>query len=52
MNLITGKLMNGSFNTDGIQNKWIDWEDKEGDVTLGFRAEDAEVVDREAELEC
>ena len=24
---------------------------KEGDVTLGFRAEDAEVVDREAELE-
>ena len=50
MNLITGKLMNGSFNTDGFKINGL-MGNKEGDVTLGFRAEDAEVVDREAELE-
>lgn len=50
MNLITGKLMNGSFSTDGFKINGL-MGNKEGDVTLGFRAEDAEVVDREAELE-
>ena len=50
MNLITGKLMTGSFSTDGFKINGL-MGNKEGDVTLGFRAEDAEVVDREAELE-
>ena len=49
MNLITGKLLNGSFSTDGILINGLT-EDKEGDVILGFRAEDAAVVDQKSEL--
>ena len=49
MNLITGKLLNGSFSTDGILINGLT-EDKEDDVILGFRAEDAAVVDQKSEL--
>jgi len=49
MNLITGKLTNGSFSTNGVIINELTKE-KEGDVTLGFRAEDAEVVDQKSEL--
>ena len=49
MNLITGKLLNGSFSTDGILINGLT-EDKEGDFILGFRAEDAAVVDQKSEL--
>ena len=50
MNLIEGKLMNGSFNADCVKIAGLT-KNKEGDVTLGFRAEDAEVVNQKAELE-
>ena len=50
MNLIEGKLMNGSFNADCVKIGGLT-KNKEGDVTLGFRAEDAEVVNQKAELE-
>ena len=50
MNLIEGKLMNGFFNADCVKIAGL-MKNKEGDVTLGFRAEDAEVVNRKAELE-
>ena len=49
MNLITGTLLNGSFNTDGISINGLT-KNIEGDVILGFRAEDAEVVNQKSEL--
>jgi len=50
MNLIEGKLMNGSFNAGCVKINGL-MKNKEGNVTLGFRAEDAEVVNQKAELE-
>ena len=49
MNLIKGNLNNGTFNTDGISIKGLS-KDKNEDVILGFRAEDAKVVLEKSEL--
>jgi len=50
MNLIDGDLDGGSFRADGISVAGLDMS-AGGRVTLGFRAEDAEVVDAgEAEI--
>jgi len=49
MNLVKGSLNNGTFNTDGISIKGLS-KDKNEDVILGFRAEDAKVVEQKAEL--
>jgi len=49
MNLIKGSLNNGTFNTDGISIKGLS-KDKNEDVILGFRAEDAKVVAQKSEL--
>ena len=43
MNLIDGELSQGSFRADGVEVRGLAAPD--GKVTLGFRAEDAEVVD-------
>ena len=49
MNLVKGSLNNGTFNTDGISIKGLS-KDKNEDVILGFRAEDAKVVLEKSEL--
>jgi multiple sugar transport system ATP-binding protein len=49
MNLVKGSLNKGTFNTDGISIKGLS-KDKNEDVILGFRAEDAKVVAKKAEL--
>jgi len=43
MNLIEGKMSGGTFTAPGVQITGLTCPD--GDVTLGFRAEDASVVD-------
>jgi len=42
MNLIEGRAVNGTFEASGVEITGLDVPD--GDVTLGFRAEDASVV--------
>ena len=49
MNLVKGTLSNGSFNADGMLISGLS-KNVEGDVILGFRAEDAEVVDQKSQL--
>jgi multiple sugar transport system ATP-binding protein len=49
MNLVKGSLNKGTFNTDGISIKGLS-KDKNEDVILGFRAEDAKVVLEKSEL--
>ncbi len=49
MNLIKGTLSNGSFNADSISINGL-CKDIEGNIILGFRAEDADVVDHRSEL--
>ncbi|MCY3879388.1 MAG: sn-glycerol-3-phosphate ABC transporter ATP-binding protein UgpC [Rhodobacteraceae bacterium] len=48
MNLIEGEISGGVFTTDVVRIEGL--PDKDGRVTLGFRAEDAEVVQRTAEI--
>ena len=43
MNLIEGRMAGGTFTAPGVQIEGLSCPD--GDVTLGFRAEDARVVD-------
>lgn len=45
MNLVKGSLNNGTFNTDGISIKGLS-KDKNEDVILGFRAEDAKLLSK------
>ena len=49
MNLIKGTLSNGFFNADGISISGLS-NNVKGDVILGFRAEDAKVVDQKSQL--
>jgi len=48
MNLIEGSVENGVFSAPGVEV--IDLNVADGDVTLGFRAEDAQVSDTKAEI--
>ncbi|MEM6727188.1 MAG: ABC transporter ATP-binding protein [Pseudomonadota bacterium] len=49
MNLVEGKLKDGTFTAEGISIPGLKGPD--GAVTLGFRAEDAEVVAKDGHLE-
>ena len=49
MNLVKGTLSNGVFNADGMSISGLS-KNVEGDVILGFRAEDAKVVDQKSQL--
>ncbi len=50
MNLIAGGLKNGVFTSEGISVEGLPTQ-VSGDVTLGFRAEDAEIVMSRGEIE-
>ncbi len=50
MNLIAGRLENGVFTSEGISVEGLPTQ-VSGDVTLGFRAEDAEIVMSRGEIE-
>ncbi|BBU57518.1 MULTISPECIES: ABC transporter ATP-binding protein [Mameliella] len=49
MNLVEGRLENGVFQGDGIRVEGLP-AGPSGNVTLGFRAEDAEIVDGAGEI--
>ncbi|MBV6638781.1 MAG: ABC transporter ATP-binding protein, partial [Mameliella sp.] len=49
MNLVEGRLENGVFQGDGIRVEGLP-AGSSGNVTLGFRAEDAEIVDGAGEI--
>lgn len=49
MNLVEGKLSNGTFTGEGIRVTGLP-STVSGDVTLGFRAEDAAIVDKGGEI--
>ena len=49
MNLVEGKLENGVFQGDGIRIEGLR-TGPSGNVTLGFRAEDAEIVDDNGQI--
>lgn len=48
MNLVNGTLKDGTFTGDHVEISGLNGPD--GDVTLGFRAEDAEVMETRAEI--
>lgn len=48
MNLVRGSVENGTFNCDNFQIQGINVSD--GPVELGFRAEDAQIVEQKAEI--
>jgi len=50
MNLVAGALQDGVFRSDGIRVEGLS-RGVSGDVTLGFRAEDAEIVQGEGQIE-
>jgi len=50
MNLIEGKLSDGVFQSDGIRVEGLPAH-ASGSVTLGFRAEDAQIVDNNAQIQ-
>ena len=49
MNLVEGKLEGGVFQGDGIRVEGLP-TGPSGNITLGFRAEDAEIVDGPGEI--
>ncbi|WP_226782474.1 ABC transporter ATP-binding protein [Oceaniglobus trochenteri] len=49
MNLVEGRLEDGVFSADGIRVEGLP-ASASGNVTLGFRAEDAEIVEEEAQI--
>ena len=49
MNLVTGDLAGGTFTQEGLTIKGL--KGAEGEVTLGFRAEDVSLSDKPAELQ-
>lgn len=50
MNLIEGTLNNGVFQSNGISVEGLTTQ-ASGNVTLGFRAEDAQIVDTQGQIE-
>ncbi|MFV0243982.1 MAG: ABC transporter ATP-binding protein [Qingshengfaniella sp.] len=49
MNLVEGRLENGVFQGDGIRVEGLPVQIS-GDITLGFRAEDAEIVETDGQI--
>ncbi|RYG92270.1 sn-glycerol-3-phosphate ABC transporter ATP-binding protein UgpC [Loktanella sp. IMCC34160] len=49
MNLIEGKLENGTFTVEGVRIEGLP-QAASGNVTLGFRAEDAEIVQGDGQI--
>ena len=48
MNLMDGEIKDGTFTTNNVEIRGLDAAD--GPVTLGFRAEDASVVERDGQI--
>ena len=51
MNLVEGTIAGGTFSGDGIRISGLDGVSGRGAVTLGFRAEDAQVSEARAEID-
>lgn len=49
MNLVEGKLENGVFKGEGVEVKGLP-KSAQGNITLGFRAEDAEIVEKGGQI--